>query len=122
MSATSTTDVERALAIAAAHPAFDGHFPGRPVLPGVALLAEVLEAAHEEPRLAACIGTAPRLAVVKFLAPVEPGASLVISFRLGPSRRRVESAGRRARGRDRPDRARRPRGRRHRGRDAAAST
>ena len=84
MSATSTTDVERALAIAAAHPAFDGHFPGQPVLPGVALLAEVLEAAHEEPRLAACIGTAPRLAVVKFLAPVEPGASLVISFRLAP--------------------------------------
>jgi 3-hydroxyacyl-[acyl-carrier-protein] dehydratase len=73
---------ERTVAIDAAHPAFDGHFPGRPVLPGVALLAEVLEAAHDEPRLAACIGAAPRLAVVKFLAPVGPGASLAISFRL----------------------------------------
>jgi 3-hydroxyacyl-[acyl-carrier-protein] dehydratase len=74
---------ERTVAIDAAHPAFDGHFPGRPVLPGVALLAEVLEAAHDEPLLAACIGAAPRLAVVKFLAPVGPGASLAISFRLG---------------------------------------
>jgi len=71
------------LAIGADHPAFDGHFPGRPILPGVALLAAVLEAAGRDPRLAASIGAAPRLAVVKFLAPVEPGASLAISFRLG---------------------------------------
>lgn len=73
----------RSIAIAADHPAFDGHFPGQPVLPGVALLAEVLEAALREPTLAACIGNAPRLAVVKFLAPVRPGTSLAIDFRLG---------------------------------------
>ena len=73
----------RKLEIAADHPAFDGHFPGRPVLPGVALLAEVLEAALGEPALAACIGGEPRLAVVKFRAPVGPGAALVIDFRLG---------------------------------------
>jgi 3-hydroxymyristoyl/3-hydroxydecanoyl-(acyl carrier protein) dehydratase len=73
----------RQVEIAADHPAFDGHFPGQPVLPGVALLAEVLEAALREPTLAACIGSAPRLAVVKFLAPVGPGAALVIDFRLG---------------------------------------
>ena len=69
--------------IAVDHPAFDGHFPGQPVLPGVALLAEVLEAALREPALAACIGSEPRLAVVKFLAPVGPGAALRIDFRLG---------------------------------------
>jgi 3-hydroxymyristoyl/3-hydroxydecanoyl-(acyl carrier protein) dehydratase len=69
--------------IPADHPAFDGHFPGRPVLPGVALLAEVLEAGAREPRLVDCIGSAPRLAIAKFLAPVGPGASLVIAFRLG---------------------------------------
>ena len=70
--------------IALDHPAFDGHFPGQPVLPGVALLAEVIEAALGDPALAACVGAAPRLAVVKFLAPVVPGASLAIVFRLGP--------------------------------------
>ena len=73
----------RKVEIAVDHPAFDGHFPARPVLPGVALLAEVLEAALREPALAACIGSEPRLAVVKFLAPVGPGAALVIDFRLG---------------------------------------
>ena len=67
------------------HPAFAGHFPDRPVLPGVALLAAVLEAAIGDPTLARAIGAAPRLAVVKFLAPVEPGASLAIAFRLGAS-------------------------------------
>ena len=73
----------RVVEIAADHPAFAGHFPGRPVLPGVALLAEVLEAALREPALAECIGSEPRLAVVKFLAPVGPGATLTIDFHLG---------------------------------------
>jgi 3-hydroxymyristoyl/3-hydroxydecanoyl-(acyl carrier protein) dehydratase len=67
------------------HPAFAGHFPGRPVLPGVALLAAVLEAAAGQPALARAIGEAPHLAVVKFLAPVVPAASLAIAFRLGAS-------------------------------------
>jgi 3-hydroxyacyl-[acyl-carrier-protein] dehydratase len=73
------------LEIGTDHPAFAGHFPGRPILPGVALLAAVLEAAAGEPRLAACIGAAPRLAFVKFLAPVGPGGSLTIEFRLAAS-------------------------------------
>jgi 3-hydroxyacyl-[acyl-carrier-protein] dehydratase len=69
--------------IAADHPGFAGHFPGRPILPGVALLAEVLEAASREPVLAAAIGGSPQLSVVKFLAPVLPGAALEIAFQLG---------------------------------------
>ncbi len=78
------TDIyTRALQIAADHPAFDGHFPGHPILPGVALLAEVLEAARDEPTLAAAVGQRPRLPVAKFLAPVLPGAALAIEFRLG---------------------------------------
>jgi 3-hydroxymyristoyl/3-hydroxydecanoyl-(acyl carrier protein) dehydratase len=69
--------------IGADHPAFAGHFPGRPLLPGVALLAAVLEAAAAEPSLAAAVGDAPRLAWVKFLAPVGPETSLAVSLRLG---------------------------------------
>ncbi|MEO5845094.1 MAG: 3-hydroxyacyl-ACP dehydratase [Caldimonas sp.] len=79
----SAPEARRSVAIASDHAAFDGHFPGQPVLPGVALLAEVLEAALAEPTLAACIGSAPRLAVVKFLAPVRPGTTLAIEFRQG---------------------------------------
>ena len=69
-----------ALAIAADHPAFAGHFPGRPLLPGVALLSAVLEAVLAEPDLAAAVGPAPRLSAVKFLAPIGPGAALTIRF------------------------------------------
>jgi 3-hydroxymyristoyl/3-hydroxydecanoyl-(acyl carrier protein) dehydratase len=76
--AVATAHVE----VGADHPAFAGHFPGRPLLPGVALLAAVLEAAAAEPKLAAAVGDAPRLSWVKFLAPVGPHASLAISLRL----------------------------------------
>jgi len=79
-----TLVASRKLEIAANHPAFDGHFPGQPLMPGVALLAEVLEAALGEPTLTACVGSQPRLAVVKFLAPVGPRAALTIDFFLGP--------------------------------------
>ena len=72
---SATPVASRKVEIAANHPAFDGHFPGQPLMPGVALLAQVLEAALNEPTLGACVGNEPRLAVVKFLAPVGPGGS-----------------------------------------------
>ena len=82
-----------ALAIAADHPAFAGHFPGRPLLPGVALLSAVLEAVLAEPSLAAAVGPAPRLSAVKFLAPGGPGAALTIRFdATSPSALRFEVA------------------------------
>ena len=74
--------VRQRVEIAVDHPAFAGHFPGRPMLPGVALVAEAMEAAAAEPALAHAIGPAPQLSVVKFLAPVGPGASLDINLRL----------------------------------------
>jgi 3-hydroxymyristoyl/3-hydroxydecanoyl-(acyl carrier protein) dehydratase len=61
--------------IPASHPAFAGHFPGRPIVPGVLLLAEVVEA------LLAHGSAAPlRLGAVKFVAPVGPDAELRIEW------------------------------------------
>jgi 3-hydroxymyristoyl/3-hydroxydecanoyl-(acyl carrier protein) dehydratase len=62
--------------VPAEHPALAGHFPGRPIVPGVILLDEALSAIAAEGGLAAPF----RLARVKFLAPVlpeEPVAVLV---------------------------------------------
>lgn len=88
--------LRRALEIALDHPGFDGHFPGQPVLPGVALLAEVLEAARAEPTLAACLGASPTLATVKFTGLARPGASLAVEFVVGARTLawRVDEAGR----------------------------
>ena len=75
-----------ALHVAADHPAFQGHFPGRPLLPGVSLLAEVIEAVLSQPDLAAMLGPQPRIGVAKFLAPVLPGAELCLHLRLSEGR------------------------------------
>ena len=63
------------------HPAFVGHFPGRPLLPGAMLLAEVIEAIHQVPAMAAALGPAPTVSAAKFLAPVAPGSDLVVELK-----------------------------------------
>ena len=74
---TASPTLHRAtLRIAPGHPAFAGHFPGDPLLPGVSLIAEVLEVLLDVPALATRVGNAPRIGAVKFLAPVRPGAQL----------------------------------------------
>ncbi|MET0335066.1 MAG: hypothetical protein ABW190_12400 [Rhizobacter sp.] len=72
------------------HPAFAGHFPGQPLLPGVSLLAEVLEAVMRDPALAAQAGPTPRLGAAKFLAPVRPGSTLTFHFSDSPTALRFE--------------------------------
>lgn len=60
------------LAVPTDHPAYEGHFPGAPVLPGAALLDVVitaLEGATGGPRLW-------RVTVVKFVGAVRPGEPL----------------------------------------------
>lgn len=57
------------------HPAFAGHFPGRPVLPGVVLLDVVLEMITRSSGIALdrCEVTS-----AKFLSPATPGDELLI--------------------------------------------
>ncbi len=76
--------IETTCRVAPDHPAFAGHFPGRPVWPGVALLAEVYEAVRHSKGLASALGNAPQLQSVKFLAPVGPGAELTLFLQPQP--------------------------------------
>jgi 3-hydroxyacyl-[acyl-carrier-protein] dehydratase len=58
------------LHVPAHHPAFDGHFPGAPLLPGVVLLDEMLQAVQAE--------SGWTIASAKFLHPVRPGETLTL--------------------------------------------
>lgn len=67
---------ETRLDIDARHPAFEGHFPGQPILPGVVLLSEalaVIEALESRPAQHWMIASA------KFLSPARPGEPLVMT-------------------------------------------
>lgn len=73
---------EFAWTVPADHPAFAGHFPGRPIVPGVVLLDHALRCAAS---LLAAPTTAWQVASAKFLSPVGPGESL--RFVLQPTAR-----------------------------------
>jgi 3-hydroxymyristoyl/3-hydroxydecanoyl-(acyl carrier protein) dehydratase len=67
--------IEASLSIAVDHPAFIGHFPAAPVVPGVVLLDEAMVA------IGALTGVPHnRIAWVKFLRPVLPGEPLLVQF------------------------------------------
>jgi hypothetical protein len=62
------------------HPSFPGHFPGQPVLPGVALLALVMRTLDGEPALRARLGAVPQINNVKFISPVLPDTELNVQL------------------------------------------
>ena len=70
------------LRIDAAHPAYPGHFPGRPVTPGVVLLDEAIRA------IAVDLALAPpqplRIHYAKFFFPVSPGTPLTLAYSVSP--------------------------------------
>ena len=67
--------------VPAAHPAFPGHFPGHPIVPGVVLLDQAI-------RFAQSLLSAPvarwQIGVVKFQGPAGPSDTLVFSLERAP--------------------------------------
>lgn len=74
---------ETDLHFAADHPAFAGHFPGRPIVPGVLLLDAAVHAVQQALQTTSD-GTGSATCQVnsaKFLSPVSPDESLTLSWR-----------------------------------------
>lgn len=75
---------ETSLHFAADHPAFAGHFPGHPMVPGALLLDAVLHAIAQAQSEACSADTGPQrvwqIGSAKFLSPVRPGETLSLSW------------------------------------------
>jgi len=74
-----------ALSIPADHPAFAGHFPDRPIVPGVVLLDQaqlLLETTLQ--------GRIRGISMAKFLSPVGPGEALWVDYAISAGSVRIE--------------------------------
>ena len=95
---------ETTLHIAPDHPAFAGHFPGAPIVPGVVLLDAAVHAALQMSRSSTAndgrpgtVGDSCQISVAKFLSPVGPGETLTVSIDTtvaGSARFEISSGGR----------------------------
>lgn len=75
---------ETTLLIAPDHPAFAGHFPGAPIVPGVVLLDAAVHAVLQSLRCATSgdkdgMKNICQISSAKFLSPVSPGETLTIA-------------------------------------------
>jgi 3-hydroxymyristoyl/3-hydroxydecanoyl-(acyl carrier protein) dehydratase len=68
--------------VPADHPAFAGHFPGAPIVPGVMLLDTVI---HAVANTTDALFDSFEIRSVKFLSPARPADELTIEFRLESS-------------------------------------
>ncbi|MFO1381572.1 MAG: beta-hydroxyacyl-ACP dehydratase [Chitinivorax sp.] len=73
------------LFVASDHPAFAGHFPGRPIVPGVVLLDLVQRIIEAD-----CDVRLTGLSVAKFHRPVGPGEALQLDYELNGVTARFE--------------------------------
>lgn len=71
------TKLSLPLPVAADHPAYGGHFPGHPILPGVVLLDEALHALAAQQGMQVAGG---QIQSAKFLSPVNPGEALRLDY------------------------------------------
>jgi 3-hydroxyacyl-[acyl-carrier-protein] dehydratase len=66
---------ERIVTIGADHPSLAGHFPGHPVVPGVVMLGEIMNAIREMAKERIEFVGMPS---AKFMSPLKPGEPLTI--------------------------------------------
>ena len=70
------------LHIAIDHPAFAGHFPGSPIVPGVVLLDETLHAISTGNSQPGGVRQAWQISSVKFLSPLLPGEPALLQYEM----------------------------------------
>lgn len=72
----STSPLSAAAVFPSSHPAFHGHFPGNPILPGFLSIQMALDAL----RLAGLPHQLVEVSSARFLAPILPGAKVVLTL------------------------------------------
>jgi 3-hydroxymyristoyl/3-hydroxydecanoyl-(acyl carrier protein) dehydratase len=71
--------LETCFVVAPDHPAFAGHFPDNPIVPGVLLLDAAVHAVQRALAPGGAAAQACRISAAKFLSPVGPGETLTLS-------------------------------------------